>query len=530
MPTTMAVPAKAAAAAAPPHPPPPPPPLSNLLAPAAVPPPPPQQFPNPAAAFRNALIYLAAVTIDLDFTDPATALSLRTPATTTTPDHTTTHRFVHTLTLRSQSTFTDVYLALFYLSRFRLARASTSPRPPRQTTPVAARTRIHFLACLVLAWKHLRDRTHANATWASLAGVAGVGVAELNAAEREVLAGLGYRLCVARSDRADLGGGASEFEGFCAAAVGLAEGMVAAGCFAGGVCIEKGRVPKMRLPSRVADRDGSSSASNAVRSSRPHPAVSESALRDAMISPSPSPPHPPPAPPTLHDLTTHILASLHSRTPAAADSLSPTHRLVRDAVDATDASCDELITALWFLGRFRAARRLNATTSTPSTPQHHHHRQPRLSPSTPPPPPPPEPPPPPTITTTTPTTTTTTPSTAPTTHFLAALRLAQKHLSSRARGPPATPAVAAAEREVLAGIGYRLHAGMGGFGDGDGGGGFERFWRATVALGVGIAVARVGAGGEVEVGEEEGEGGEVGVEGGQEDEVEEEGKVEEEVE
>ncbi|KAI9324942.1 hypothetical protein DFJ73DRAFT_870922 [Zopfochytrium polystomum] len=226
----------------------------------------PSSIPVPDAALRNALIYLAAATIDLDFSDPtiaaaASARSLPSPSSPSSlnplasMDHTPTQRFVFDVVMRTQSTFNDVQLALYYLGRFRAdrsrsqqhtkvppafsddrSRLATPPPEPhqRRCTP----TRTPAAAC------HLHDTPYTARVWSSLTGLP---LATINAAEREVLAGLGYRLHVdpGRSpspspllptpsmEAAAASASGGGFAGFCWAAVRIAGALARAGICGG---------------------------------------------------------------------------------------------------------------------------------------------------------------------------------------------------------------------------------------------------------------------------------------------------------
>ncbi|KAI9324941.1 hypothetical protein DFJ73DRAFT_870921, partial [Zopfochytrium polystomum] len=177
------------------------------------------------------------------------------PPPLSTRNHTTTQCFLFHIVMHSQSTFYDLQLALYYLScyraRTRKAALSSSekgpivtsipPRPAdlreRPLTPPpdtvvegtgrpdhAPAPRLAFLACLVLAWKHLHDDPHTTQTWSSFSGEP---AALINAAERTVLCGLGHRLHVGMVCRGCEVGGAG-FEAFCRAAVRIAEGIAQA--------------------------------------------------------------------------------------------------------------------------------------------------------------------------------------------------------------------------------------------------------------------------------------------------------------
>ncbi|KAI9324950.1 hypothetical protein DFJ73DRAFT_914601 [Zopfochytrium polystomum] len=187
------------------------------------------------ADFCEALIHLAAVTID---TDPTLAT-----ATGGTVDHTATRRFVRALVARSQSSFNDLHLALFYLLRFRATTTlsttstplspqptttspTTPPTPPDSPTtqpstltqspppsddPTPNPSHTHFTAALILAWKRLSDRTYTLRIWSALSNIP---ASTLSAAERSILAGLDYRLHCDAADASSSGYGR-----FCATAV-----------------------------------------------------------------------------------------------------------------------------------------------------------------------------------------------------------------------------------------------------------------------------------------------------------------------
>ncbi|KAI9354833.1 hypothetical protein DFJ73DRAFT_775645 [Zopfochytrium polystomum] len=189
------------------------------------------------------------------------------------PPSATTQRFIFDLVMRSRSSFYDVQLALFYLGRYRArtrraaavaaAAASSpstdpttaqpsphcleprlrpptpppdfpcSPKPSSAAPPPQLRPppppppppppRLAFLASLVLAWKHLHDDPPHARAWSRMSGEP---AARINAAERAVLAAIGYRLHVDVGVGVGVGGGGGQgFAAFCGAAVQIAMGL-----------------------------------------------------------------------------------------------------------------------------------------------------------------------------------------------------------------------------------------------------------------------------------------------------------------
>ncbi|KAI9325573.1 hypothetical protein DFJ73DRAFT_801884 [Zopfochytrium polystomum] len=160
--------------------------------------------------FRRALIFVAAATVDGDFSSsPHGPLRERASVATL--------RFVHDVVRRSQSTFFDLQLAVFYYIRYRLRSNAASPTP----TPT---THTAFLACLILAHKFLHDRTICLSWWSARSGVS---PRAATAAERAVLIALDHALFVPVGGGGSGGGGvgsshAAGFEQFCGIAVGTA--------------------------------------------------------------------------------------------------------------------------------------------------------------------------------------------------------------------------------------------------------------------------------------------------------------------
>ncbi|KAJ8659257.1 hypothetical protein O0I10_004971 [Lichtheimia ornata] len=133
--------------------------------------------------------------------------------------------FIQEVLKRSRTTYSTLQTALFYLFRARPAILSqlyytsspgvvTPPSPPPAASENAAAVAmemggsyfawqdayIHcgrrmFLAALVTASKFVQDKTYRNSTWAKIAGLP---VAEINAAERIFLNLISYRLYIAQ--------------------------------------------------------------------------------------------------------------------------------------------------------------------------------------------------------------------------------------------------------------------------------------------------------------------------------------------
>lgn len=147
-------------------------------------------------------------------------------ALTTTPAVVSLRTFIQEVLKRSRTTYSTLQTALFYLFRARPAILSqlyytssgvvTPPSPPPAASEHAAAVAmemggggsyfawqdayIHcgrrmFLAALVTASKFVQDKTYRNSTWAKIAGLP---VAEINAAERIFLNLISYRLYIAQ--------------------------------------------------------------------------------------------------------------------------------------------------------------------------------------------------------------------------------------------------------------------------------------------------------------------------------------------
>ncbi|KAI8802076.1 hypothetical protein BJ742DRAFT_684537, partial [Cladochytrium replicatum] len=98
--------------------------------------------------------------------------------------------FIESLLRRSRTSFSTLQLSLFYLLRLCTTQKS-SPAPT--STPSTLCGRRMFLASLVVASKYLQDRNFSNKAWAKICQLE---VAEVNAAEREFLGAVGYRVHV----------------------------------------------------------------------------------------------------------------------------------------------------------------------------------------------------------------------------------------------------------------------------------------------------------------------------------------------
>lgn len=144
-------------------------------------------------------------------------------ALTTAPAVVSLRTFIQEVLKRSRTTYSTLQTALFYLFRARPAILSqlyytssgvvTPPSPPPASENPAAVAMemggsyfawqdayIHcgrrmFLAALVTASKFVQDKTYRNSTWAKIAGLP---VAEINAAERIFLNLISYRLYIAQ--------------------------------------------------------------------------------------------------------------------------------------------------------------------------------------------------------------------------------------------------------------------------------------------------------------------------------------------
>ncbi|KAI7882638.1 hypothetical protein K492DRAFT_176134 [Lichtheimia hyalospora FSU 10163] len=123
--------------------------------------------------------------------------------------------FIQEVLKRSRTTYSTLQTALFYLFRARPAILSqlyytsgvaTPPSPPASENNMEMGyfawqdAYIHcgrrmFLAALVTASKFVQDKTYRNSTWAKIAGLP---VAEINAAERIFLNLISYRLYIAQ--------------------------------------------------------------------------------------------------------------------------------------------------------------------------------------------------------------------------------------------------------------------------------------------------------------------------------------------
>ncbi|KAI8802620.1 hypothetical protein BJ742DRAFT_714880 [Cladochytrium replicatum] len=99
--------------------------------------------------------------------------------------------FIESLVRRSRTSFSTLQLALFYLLRLCTTQRS-SPSAPSPTPSTLCGRRM-FLASLVVASKYLQDRNFSNKAWAKICELE---VAEVNAAEREFLGAVGYRVHV----------------------------------------------------------------------------------------------------------------------------------------------------------------------------------------------------------------------------------------------------------------------------------------------------------------------------------------------
>ncbi|KAI9325571.1 hypothetical protein DFJ73DRAFT_965751 [Zopfochytrium polystomum] len=167
--------------------------------------------------FRLALIYIAAATVEGSASDAAVALAAQQPDV---QQRYATQKFIFDAMKRSQSSFNDLQLALYYLVRLRSAQQQdpkATPAPPSSpgteadrinpemevpprpeaspgsapsshppslaslctfptatATPAPAattNTTTTFLACLILAWKYLHDRTYTARAWSTITGV-----------------------------------------------------------------------------------------------------------------------------------------------------------------------------------------------------------------------------------------------------------------------------------------------------------------------------------------------------------------------
>ncbi|KAI8141317.1 hypothetical protein BJV82DRAFT_489500, partial [Fennellomyces sp. T-0311] len=111
--------------------------------------------------------------------------------------------FIQEVLKRSRTTYSTLQTALFYLFRARPAiitqlyeRAVDQRGYPYWQDAYISCGRRMFLASLVIASKFVQDKTYRNSAWAKIAGLP---VAEINAAERIFLELIDYRLYIAQS-------------------------------------------------------------------------------------------------------------------------------------------------------------------------------------------------------------------------------------------------------------------------------------------------------------------------------------------
>ena len=106
--------------------------------------------------------------------------------------------FIQEVLKRSRTTYSTLQTALFYLFRARpaiTAHLYRTGRPYDQRDAYIGCGRRMFLASLLLASKFVQDKTYRNSAWAKIAGLP---VAEINAAERHFLELIQYRLFIAQ--------------------------------------------------------------------------------------------------------------------------------------------------------------------------------------------------------------------------------------------------------------------------------------------------------------------------------------------
>jgi hypothetical protein len=111
--------------------------------------------------------------------------------------------FIQEVLKRSRTTYSTLQTALFYLFRSRpeilihlqRMQASFSSNNERWEDAYISCGRRMFLASLVLASKFVQDKTYRNSAWAKIAGLP---VAEVNAAERIFLELIGYKLYISQ--------------------------------------------------------------------------------------------------------------------------------------------------------------------------------------------------------------------------------------------------------------------------------------------------------------------------------------------
>ncbi|KAI8068014.1 hypothetical protein BC940DRAFT_238599, partial [Gongronella butleri] len=112
--------------------------------------------------------------------------------------------FIQEVLKRSRTTYSTLQTALFYLFRAQPAVAAhLSPasgwkrrKEDRWEDAYISCGRRMFLASLVIASKFVQDKTYRNSAWAKIAGLP---IAEINAAERIFLDLIDYRLYISQA-------------------------------------------------------------------------------------------------------------------------------------------------------------------------------------------------------------------------------------------------------------------------------------------------------------------------------------------
>ncbi|KAI9314797.1 cyclin-domain-containing protein, partial [Dichotomocladium elegans] len=110
----------------------------------------------------------------------------------------TTRNFVQEILKRSKATYLTLQLSLFYLFRVKgrvHERLQSHHAKKDRTQDIILCGRRMFLASLMVASKYLQDKNYRNKAWAKIAGL---DIAEINAAEMAFLGLIDYKLFISK--------------------------------------------------------------------------------------------------------------------------------------------------------------------------------------------------------------------------------------------------------------------------------------------------------------------------------------------